>query len=125
MSRFDLLGIHQWAVSYSDNRIINSKTLEQNSFFEKRNDTRAYIHEYGFNTASELLELLEVLWEKDEYMQEIIKTILVAAMKNRPQKNQNDDRISALPSDHTERKMAGMIYQCIFTISERRSQVKT
>lgn len=55
------------------------------SCFVKRDGDEKYIREYGFESVSELRDLLEVQWKKDRYMEEILTVVLVAAIKNKPE----------------------------------------
>lgn len=50
-------------------------------------EERNYIMEYYFDTVPQLKESLDELWKEDTYMQSIIKTVVVAAMKNKPMKS--------------------------------------
>lgn len=58
------------------------KTCE--SYFEKKLRQETYCREYHFQTMPELRSELEVMWEKDEMMEQVEKAVLVAAMKNKP-----------------------------------------
>lgn len=49
---------------------------------------RAYLMEYDFETAPQLKVKLDALWEDEECMQAVKKTVLVAAMKNKPSKTE-------------------------------------
>lgn len=47
-------------------------------------DKHEYLMEYGFETVPQLKEILDGLWENKSYMQNIEKTVLAAAIKNKP-----------------------------------------
>lgn len=53
------------------------------SYFESE-PQGSYLTEYGFETLLQLSELLSEMWKDEEYMDSIKKTLLVAAMKNMP-----------------------------------------
>lgn len=54
------------------------------SYFITRKDNDYYM-KYDFNTLPELKEILDNLWKNNPDMQNIIKVLLVAALKNKPQ----------------------------------------
>ena len=43
-----------------------------------------YLMEYGFETIPQLKKMLDRLWENEQYMQDIEKTVLAAAIMNKP-----------------------------------------
>lgn len=47
-------------------------------------DKHEYLMEYGFETVSQLKEMLDRLWVNEKYMQDIEKTVLAASIKNKP-----------------------------------------
>lgn len=47
-------------------------------------DKHEYLMEYGFETIPQLKEMLDRLWENEQYMQDIEKMVLAAAIKNKP-----------------------------------------
>lgn len=75
--------LKKWAESIHKNADF---LCEENtaSCFAKRGTDEKYIWEYGFESVSELKELLEKQWEKDDHMEEILTPVLAAAIKNKP-----------------------------------------
>ncbi len=75
--------LKKWAESNHKN---TGFSHDQNtaSCFVKRGTGEKYIWEYGFESVSELRDLLEEQWEKDDNMEEILTPVLVAAIKNKP-----------------------------------------
>ncbi len=53
------------------------------SYFESETE-RNYLTEYHFETLPQLRELLSEMWKHEDYMQNELKTLLAAAMKNKP-----------------------------------------
>lgn len=56
---------------------------EKDSYYVLQ-DKHEYLTEYGFETVPQLKKLLDRLWEKEPYMQDIERTVLAAAIKNKP-----------------------------------------
>lgn len=52
-------------------------------------DNREYLLEYGFETIPQLRKMLDRLWENELYMQDIEKTVLAAAIKNKPKQEES------------------------------------
>lgn len=68
--------------------IAESFTLIKNdtsSYFTPRLEEN-YLMEYSFESLPQLKEKLDKLWENEKYMQEAVKIVLVAALKNKPYK---------------------------------------
>jgi len=59
---------------------------DSESFFTKHNNDN-YLMEYDFDSLPELKEKLQNMWQGQECMEKIITPVLVAAMKNKPQKD--------------------------------------
>lgn len=55
------------------------------SYFQAETE-RNYLTEYHFETLPQLRELLSEMWKQEDYMQKELKTLLAAAMKNKPLK---------------------------------------
>lgn len=77
--------IYNWACNASPKEescfsIIN-KCSE--SYYEKREDEH-YIKEFSYQTLPELQRELEEIWENDENMNDVMRYVLVAAMRNKP-----------------------------------------
>lgn len=51
-----------------------------------------YLMEYGFETLPQLKEILDKLWENDSCVKNIEKTVLVAAIKNKPKQETRESR---------------------------------
>lgn len=45
---------------------------------------RNYLMDYYFETLPQLREKLSDIWKNEEYMKDVLKTVLSAAMKNKP-----------------------------------------
>lgn len=56
---------------------------EKDSYYVLQ-DKHEYLTEYDFETVPQLKEMLDRLWENEWYMQDIEKTVLAAAIKNKP-----------------------------------------
>lgn len=54
------------------------------SYYICRNESEKYIREYGFDTATDIKKELDLLWDKDKKMEKLIKIVMVAALKNKP-----------------------------------------
>lgn len=65
------------------------------SCFVKREADEKYIWEYGFESVSELRDLLEEQWEKDDHMEEILTAVLVATIKNKPRTENSGQKESS------------------------------
>lgn len=79
------------------------------SYYTYRNESEEYIREYGFSTANELKEELERLWEKEPQMEQFIKVAVTAALKNKPDLDDEESVDSGL-GIHKEEKLPGYIY---------------
>lgn len=80
--------LYQWACTYHTGELeveyFTNIQKERESYYEKRDPLEKYGKEYTFQTMPELRRELELLWDGDEVMEQILKTVLVAAMKNKP-----------------------------------------
>ncbi|MDE5696526.1 MAG: hypothetical protein K2I96_03800 [Lachnospiraceae bacterium] len=70
---------------------------------------RDYLMEYSFETAQQLKEKLDVLWENEKYMQVISKTVLVAALKNKPL-DMESEKNKVESKQNTNNQMPNYIY---------------
>ena len=61
---------------------------ERDSYYVLQ-DKHEYLTEYGFETVPQLKEMLDRLWENEQYMQGIEKTVLAAAIKNKPKQEES------------------------------------
>lgn len=66
------------------------------SYFVRREESE-YLKEYNFETLPQIKSELDKMWEGQDYMQEIIKPVLTAAMKNKPTEEQkiNDGDVNS------------------------------
>lgn len=80
--------IYSWSCENTTQEIQRSVFLpyeeDKETYFVKRNEHEEYLQEYGFESLPELRERLSLLWEEDEFMDNILQVVLVAAFKNRP-----------------------------------------
>lgn len=91
MGKKEIDRIYDWSVQAIENYQYAKKDENIESFFTLH-DGNAYMKEYGFNTIVELKTNLKDMWSVDSNMQNIIKTVAVAAMKNKPNDLEiNDD----------------------------------
>lgn len=83
-------------------------TVEE-TYFVSEGD-RNYIREYNMNILPDIREELESMWHGDELMQEIIRTVGVSAMKNKP-KDMTFGRQNAFEyADDTKEQLMPFIY---------------
>lgn len=79
--------IYEWACGYgseeSEKAVFSPIDRNAESYFVKRDNQEEYLHEYGFQTLSELRTVLEAMWQGEAYMNAVMKPVLVGAMKNR------------------------------------------
>lgn len=100
--------LYQWACD------CHTKELEERyfimtdekcgSYFEKRSHQTVYCKKYVFQTMPELRSELNAMWEDDDVMKQIEKTVLVASMKNKLRVQRTDKR------DDDDEKIAPFIY---------------
>lgn len=79
--------LYNWALqfSYRQRKQVFTEFLpDSESYWIKRKNSEAYFMEYKPKTLMDFSEHLQKLWAEDEAMQEILKTVLVAIMKNEP-----------------------------------------
>lgn len=69
---------------------------EKDSYYVLQ-DKHEYLMEYGFETVPQLKEVLDRLWENEQYMQDIEKMVLAAAIKNKPKQ---EERVCAERDAH-------------------------
>lgn len=62
---------------------------EKDSYYVLQ-DKREYLMEYDFETVPQLKEMLDRLWESEQYMKDIEKAVLAAAIKNKPKQGEGD-----------------------------------
>ncbi len=77
----------------------------EESYFVKREENEKYIWEYNFESVPQLRDLLEDQWEDDKDMEMILTSVLVAAIKNKPQANGiiDEGSLAQKESDATEK----------------------
>ncbi|MDE6052965.1 MAG: hypothetical protein K2G55_04200 [Lachnospiraceae bacterium] len=61
---------------------------EKDSYYVLQNK-HEYLMEYGFETIPQLKEMLDRLWKNEQYMQDIEKTVLAAAIMKKPKLEEN------------------------------------
>ncbi|MDE6056298.1 MAG: hypothetical protein K2G55_21635 [Lachnospiraceae bacterium] len=64
-------------------------TYKERGSYYMLQDKHEYLMEYGFETLPQLKETLDRLWENEQYMQDIKKTVLAAAIKNKPKQEES------------------------------------
>ena len=76
-------------------------TYKEKDGYYVSQDKHEYLMEYGFEIAPQLKEMLDRLWENEQYMQDIKKTVLAAAIKNKPkqeaQESAERDAVGYMP----------------------------
>lgn len=77
-------------ISDTDNVYVFPQADDSESYFIKREEAD-YLTEYNFETLPQLKEILSGKWKDEPYMLEILKPVLVAAMKNKPSEEQSSD----------------------------------
>lgn len=75
--------IYEWSVQAIGKYCYPKKDVDSVSCFTLH-DGDVYMEEYGFDTIADLKRKLGDMWSADSYMENIIKCVSVAAMKNRP-----------------------------------------
>lgn len=84
--------IYEWSVRHEGS--YQYLKTDKDSYFIVQSDTN-YIREYGFQSIAELKTELRNMWLGDQCMEEMIKPVAVAAMKNEPESMEiGDDRKS-------------------------------
>ncbi len=77
--------IHEWACKYGGDHMwkcyFGEIDKEAGSYFERTRSEESEMTRYYYKTAAELEQELDRMWDKDDVMREIIKPVLVAAMK--------------------------------------------
>lgn len=98
--------LYQWACEYHtkeiEERYFTRIDKECESYFEKRDPKEKYGREYVFQTIPELRKELEIMWDGDETMEQIMKAVLVASMKNKPMPEENNDTAASNPEELKE-----------------------
>lgn len=84
-----------WSVRNEGNYSYTKVDKNIESYFVKY-DRKEYIKEYGFETIVELKEELTQMWLGAKYMEEVIKPVAVAAMKNQPKDDGNKNKTEVL-----------------------------
>ncbi len=79
--------LFQWACKYDSikltEKIFTPIDSNKDSYFTKREETGNYLHKYKFQDLPELRNELEKMWNEEDYMMEIMTTVLAGAYKNR------------------------------------------
>lgn len=100
--------LYEWGVkNYSKDIFENTGDVKE-SYFGQRSDN-SYIREYSFETLSELMKELDMLWGDNAKMETIKKVIGVAAMKNKTVKIENVEQQIKVQAD-PEEKLPEFIY---------------
>lgn len=106
--------LKDFAANSLNNNIFKFSKIDllTNSYYICRDDKDEYIREYDFNTAIELREELERLWEGDDRMMELTQPMVVAAMKNKPlDENLNVDKnVESIQVQEQNEKLVAYIY---------------
>ncbi len=86
---------------------------KQESYYIPKSEG-GYLTEYDFETLPELKKMLDGLWNVKPHLQEIMKVVLVAAMKNKPlemNKGILEEKLeSGGQNSHTSDKLPAFIY---------------
>ncbi len=72
---------HDWSVRNIGNYMYHSANKNTKSYFVQHNSNKSIV-EYGFETIMDFDTELRCMWERDVYMEEIVKTVAVSTMKN-------------------------------------------
>ena len=75
--------LYEWAKRDSSEYSLSRIDKDIESYFS-HGERRVYIREYGFETLPELFSELDCLWKDEQIMEQIKKTVGVAALKNKP-----------------------------------------
>lgn len=80
--------IEEFAIKNVDNKMYSFPEIDilADSYYIHRKKA-AYIREYSFDSFMEVNKELESLWSDNTYMSDIIPSIAVAILKNRPVEN--------------------------------------
>lgn len=96
--------MYEWALQFSHKegkQIFTEIDLESESYWDIRENSDTYLMEYEPQTLADYSERLQKMWAEEETMKEVLKTVLVAIMKNEPseeqQKVQSDKKQEGLP----------------------------
>lgn len=80
--------LHEWAEKNNSAYQFPEIEKEKESYFIKRQE-KLYIREYEFETLPELFQGLDCMWQDEKCMEQIRKTVGVAALKNKPSEEVN------------------------------------
>lgn len=83
--------MYEWALRFSHRegkQVFTKIDFESESYWNIRGNSDTYLMEYKSQTLTDYSECLQKMWEEEEAMQEILKTVLVAIMKNEPSEKQ-------------------------------------
>ena len=95
MKKNEIERLHDWSVKYDGNYRFTGVDKNTKSYFATHEE-KEYIREYGFETIVEVKTELEKMWSGNRRMEEIIKTVAVATMKNEPKEAENKEKIISL-----------------------------
>ena len=82
MKKTEIARIYEWSAKYEGNYRYSEADKDAKSYFIPHEEN-AYIREYEFETIADLKAELEKIWSGNVYMEEITRTVAVAAMKNK------------------------------------------
>lgn len=75
--------LYEWGVTNCFNYSFPQIDKDLESYFLSKKGN-SYLKEYSFGTLPELMNILELLYENNEIMLQILKVVGVAAIKNKP-----------------------------------------
>lgn len=86
---------YDWSCRYSGGYSFPKADNNVESYFVGH-EGYEYISEYGLETIADLKRELERMWFGDECMEGMVSPVAVAAMKNKPQGNENREEKNVL-----------------------------
>lgn len=101
--------LEEWAKRNACRYQIPQSDAASETYFVPVSDSNG-IREYNIDTLPDIREELENMWHDDMHMQEIIKIVGVAAMKNKPKNISFDRRDECRNSDSTQEQLMPFIY---------------
>lgn len=82
--------LYKWASTASKNYFACENNGAESYFRIRENDS--YIQKYDFETLPELKNALNAIWQQDEIMQKCMKSVLIAALKMKPDEAVRDTK---------------------------------
>ena len=95
MEKREIDRLFDWSVKYEGNYRYPKADKEAESYFIPHEENE-YIRDYGFETIVDLKAELVKMWSDNIYMEEIVKTVAVATMKNEPKGVENKAKTGSL-----------------------------